>query len=79
MLRDGTPCDEVAAYVLDSVLGEQASVAGIRTSREAYRWRVECACGFMVGGLRLPDADVLAARHADRECVPDVIDERRLP
>lgn len=79
MLRDGATRAEVAAYVLDSVLGDQAHVAGIRTSEVAHRWRVECACGFVVEHLRLTDADVLAARHADAECAPDVLDERRLP
>ncbi len=74
MLRDGSDPADAAAYLLDSVLGEQASVAGIRVPRRVRQlWRVECDCGYAVEKLLLPEADIFAARHADAECAPVIV------
>lgn len=80
MLVDGCPVEDVTAYMLDSVLGEQAGVAGIRVPAS---FRVECACGYGTPGLSLAEADVIEAQHADAECVPEIVlldgTGRRLP
>jgi hypothetical protein len=73
MLVDGADPQSVCTYLLDSLLSEQARIAGIRIPQdELRRWSVHCACGMQSDGLLLADADVLAARHADAECSPIV-------